>query len=158
MKAVSRGIFLAVGNLCWFAQAGIEVLAPQLHSYLTWRRLAFKPELQIGCFRDSYSDSLPDRIFVVGLVWLLSAPLMTAIALKLPRDWPPAMGWLCWRRQQTALSVATLLAVLAAVAWPLIAAARAPVADIQVLEMVRIALIAMPALYYRALLLSAARV
>ena len=156
MKTVSRGVFLAVGNVCWLAQAGAEVFAPQLRGYLTWRRLAFKPDLQIGCFRDSYYDSLSDRMYVVGLVWLLSAPLMTAVALKFPRVWPGTVGWLWWRRRQTGLSAATLLAALALVAWPFIAAMRAPVTDTLVLEIVRIALIVVPALYYRALLLSAA--
>jgi hypothetical protein len=156
MKAVSRGVSLAAGNVCWFAQAGAGVVAPQLHGYLSWRSLAFKPDLQIGCFRDSYYGSLSGRTYVVGLVWLLSAPLMTAVALKLPRVWPATVGWLWWRRRQTALSAVTLLAALALVAWPLIAAMRAPVTDILVLELVRIALVAAPALYYRALLLSAA--
>jgi hypothetical protein len=49
-----------------------------------------------------------------------------------------------------------LLAVLALAAWPLVAALRAPVTSIMLMELARIALMAAPALYYRAILLSAA--
>jgi hypothetical protein len=156
MKAMPRAAFLIAGNACWLAQLAIEVFAPQLRDYLTWRRVVFKPELQIGCFRDSYYDSLPDRLYVVGLVWLLTAPLMTAIAWKLPREWPPAMQHLYWRSQAAALSWATLLAVAVLLAWPLIAAFRAPVISIGALEAARAVIITAPALYYRAILLSAA--
>lgn len=158
MKTISRATFLAIGNAFWLAQSAIEIFAPQLRAYLAWRNLAFKPDLQIGCFRDSYSDSLSDRFFVVGLVWLLSAPLMTAIALKLPQDWPHKILRLGWHREAAGLSLATLLAVLALAAWPLIAALRAPVTSVMLMEAGRIALIAVPALYYRAVFLSAVAV
>jgi hypothetical protein len=155
MRAVSRRTFLVIGNACWLAQSAIEVFAPQLRSFLTWRRVAFKPELQIGCFRDSYFDSLPDRLYVVGLVWLLTAPLMTAIAWKLPRDWPTAIRHPYWSPPAASLSWAALLGIAVLLSWPLVAALRAPVSSIAALEAVRAAIIAAPALYYRAILLSA---
>jgi hypothetical protein len=158
MKTISRAAFIAAGNAFWLAQAGVEVFAPQLQAYLTWRKLAFKPDLQIGCFRDSYYDSLSDRFYVVALVWLLTAPLMTAVALKLPQEWPCAVKQVWWRREAAGLSWATLLAVFALVAWPLITALRAPVPGIMAMEAGRIALIAVPALYYRATVLSAVQV
>ena len=155
IKAFSRTAFVAWGNAFWLAQSVAEVLAPQLRSYLAWRGLAFKPDLQIGCFRDSYFDSLSDRLYVVGLLWLLSAPLMTAIAWKQPERWPGTIRHVAWRGNAAGLSWASLLAVLALAAWPLIAAVRAPVTSIMLLELARIVLIAVPALYYRAILLSA---
>ncbi len=155
MRVLSRIAFMAWGNAFWLAQSAIEVLAPQLRSYLAWRGLAFKPELQIGCFRDSYYDSLSDRLYVVGLLWLLSAPLMTAIAWKLPESWPQAIRHFWWRGTAAGLSWGSLLAVLALAAWPLVAALRAPVTSIMLMELARIALIAVPALYYRAILLTA---
>jgi hypothetical protein len=155
MKAISRATFVSIGNALWLAQSAIEVFAPQVRAYLAWRNLAFRPDLQIGCFRDSYSDSLSDRFYVVGLVGLLSAPLMTAAALKQPRDWPKVLERPWWRGEAAGLSLATLLAVLALVAWPLIAALRAPVTSVMLMESARIALIAAPALYYRAILLCA---
>ncbi len=155
IQALSRTAFLAWGNAFWLAQSAVEVWAPQLRAYLTWRSLAFKPELQIGCFRDSYYDSLSDRLYVVGLVWLLSAPLMTAIAWKLPESWPRTVAHFAWHRNAVALSWASLLAVLALAAWPLIAALRAPVTSIMLVELARAALTAIPALYYRAILVSA---
>ncbi len=156
MRALSRTAFIAWGNTFWLAQAAVEVLAPQLRSYLAWRGLAFKPDLQIGCFRDSYYDSLSDRLYVVGLLWLLSAPLMTAIAWKLPEDWPRTIRHFWGRTDAPGLSWPSLLAVLVLAAWPLIAALRAPVTSIMLMELARIALMAAPALYYRAILLSAA--
>jgi hypothetical protein len=155
MKALSRTAFLAWGNAFWLAQSAIEVWAPQLRAYLTWRSLAFKPELQIGCFRDSYYDSLSDRLYVVGLVWLLSAPLMTAIAWKLPENWPRTVSHFAWHRNAAALSWASLLAVLLLAAWPLIAALRAPVTSIMLMELTRAAFVAVPALYYRAIIIGA---
>ena len=123
IKTFSRAAFVAWGNAFWLAQSVAEVLAPQLRSYLAWRGLAFKPDLQIGCFRDSYFDSLSDRLYVVGLLWLLSAPLMTAIAWKQPERWPGTIRHVAWRGDAAGLSWASLLAVLALAAWPLIAAA-----------------------------------
>jgi hypothetical protein len=156
MQALSRAAFLAWGNAFWLAQSAVEVWAPQLRAYLTWRSVAFKPDLQIGCFRDSYYDSLSDRLYVVGLVWLLSAPLMTAIAWKRPESWPLAISHFGWRRNAGGLSWTSLLAVLMLAAWPLIAAFRAPVTSIVLMELARAVLIAMPALYYRAIVLTAA--
>jgi hypothetical protein len=155
MKAISRTAFLIIGNGFWLAQSAVEVFAPQIRAYFALRNLAFKPDLQIGCFSDSYYDSLGDRFYIVGLVWLLSAPLMTAIALKLPADWPRALERPWWRAEAAGLSLGALLAVAALLAWPLIAALRAPVTSLMAIEAARIALIAAPALYYRAILLSA---
>ena len=155
MATLSRTAFIAWGNAFWLAQSAVEVLAPQLRSYFAWRGLAFKPELQIGCFRDSYYDSVADRLYVVGLLWLVSAPLMTAIAWKQPEDWPDAIRHFWWRRNAGGPSWASLLAVLALAAWPLIASLRAPVTSIMLMELARIALIVSPALYYRAIVLSA---
>ena len=109
IKAFSRTAFVAWGNAFWLAQSVAEVLAPQLRSYLAWRGLAFKPDLQIGCFRDSYFDSLSDRLYVVGLLWLLSAPLMTAIAWKQPECWPGTIRHVAWRGNAAGLSWASLL-------------------------------------------------
>ncbi len=155
MQTLSRTAFLAWGNAFWLAQSAVEVWAPQLRTYLAWRSLAFKPNLQIGCFRDSYYDSLSDRLYVVGLVWLLSAPLMTAIAQQLPERWPQGMSHRTWRKNAALLSWTTLFAVLMLAAWPLIAALRAPVTSIVLMELARAALIVIPAFYYRAILLSA---
>ncbi|MGO9486962.1 MAG: hypothetical protein ACLPX9_20725 [Rhodomicrobium sp.] len=157
MKPLSRNAFIVWGNAFWLAQSAAEVLAPQLRSYLAWRGLAFKPDLQIGCFRDSYYDSLSDRLYVVGLLWLLSAAPMTAIAWKQPENWPGKVRHFLWRRDAPGLSWAALSGVLALTAWPIVAALRAPVTSIMLLELARIALIAGPALYYRAILLSAGR-
>ena len=125
MKALSRTAFMAWGNAFWLAQSAVEVLAPQLRGYLAWRGLAFKPDLQIGCFRDSYYDNLSDRLYVVGLLWLLSAPLMTAIAWKLPEDWPRAIRHFWGRTDAPGLSWPSLLAVFVLAAWPYRGPARA---------------------------------
>jgi hypothetical protein len=121
MKALSRTGFILWANAFWLAQSGIEILAPQLRSYLAWRGLAFKPGLQIGCFRDTYYDSLTDRAYLVGLLWLLSAPLMTAIAWKLPECWPQRIGYFWWSVPRAGLSLAASLAALALAAWPAVA-------------------------------------
>jgi hypothetical protein len=81
---------------------------------------------------------------------------MTAIAWKLPEDWPRAIQYFWGRTDVHGLFWPSLLAVLVLAAWPLIAALRAPVTSIMLMELTRIALIAAPALYYRAILLSAA--
>jgi len=154
MKALSRTGFILWANAFWLAQSGIEILAPELRSYLAWRGLAFKPDLQIGCFRDSYYDSLTDRAYLVGLLWLLSAPLMTAIAWKLPECWPQRIRYFWWSVPRAGLSLAALLAALALAAWPAVAAIRAPVTSTMLMEATRILLIAAPAFYYRAILLS----
>ncbi len=155
MQALSRTAFLAWGNAFWLAQCAVEVWAPQLRTYLAWRGRLFRPDLQIGCFRDSYYDSLTDRLYVVGLVWLLSAPLMSAIAWKVPESWPRAVSHLAWRKNAALLSWMSLFAVLLLAAWPLIAASRAPVISIMLMELARAVLIVIPAFYYRAILLSA---
>ncbi len=155
MTALSRKGFIVWANAAWAAQSAIEVLAPQLRSYLAWRGLAFRPDLQIGCFRDSYYDSLTDRLYLVGSLWLLSAPLMTAIAWNLPESWPRRISQIWWSGPAGGLSLATLLAVLALAAWPLAAVLRAPVPSTMLLEAARALLIFVPALYFRAVLLSA---
>ena len=155
MRTLSRKSFIILANIIWFAQFGIELVAPQIASYLAWRRHGFLPDLQIGCFRDSYYDSLSDRLYIVGALWLLSAPLMTAIALKRPRCWPQRVLHSMWNRRDPGLSIATLLIVFALALWPLGAAINAPVSSMKILEGCRAATVLAAALYYRAMVLSA---
>ena len=155
MKTLSRKGFAVWANVFWLAQFVIELLAPLLRDYLNWRTFVFRPNLQIGCFRDSYFDSYTDRLYVLALLWLSSAPLMTVIAWKQPECWPQRLSRPLWDAQRPGLSWAALLAVLALAAWPISAAIRAPVASTVLMEAARAVLVAAAALYYRAILLSA---
>ena len=155
MKTLSRKGFAVWANVFWLAQFVIELLAPLLRDYLVWRNLVFRPNLQIGCLRDSYFDSYTDRLYVLALLWLVSAPLMTVIAWKQPECWPQRLIHRLWDAQRPGLSWAALLAALALAVWPIAAAIRAPVNSTVFMEAARAVLIAIPALYYRAILLSA---
>ncbi len=155
MRTLSRKGFAVWANVFWLAQFVIEFLAPLLRDYLVWRNLVFRPNLQIGCLRDSYFDSYTDRLYVLALLWLGSAPLMTVIAWKQPECWPQRLSHPLWDAMAPALSWAALMTALALAAWPITAAIRAPVSSTVFMEAARAVLIAIPALYYRAILLSA---
>jgi hypothetical protein len=155
MTALSRRVFIIAGNIVWLLQFAIEAVAPLIGDYLVWRQKSFMPDNRIGCFNDAYYDSLTERLYLLALLWIITAPLMNLIAWKHPRIWPPRLIRLWWHGESTALSATTLLAALAMMIWPVSAAANAPVTSMLLMQSARALMLLMTLLYYRGILLSA---
>jgi hypothetical protein len=155
MKTLSRHAFILTANAVWFAQFAVEAVAPLIGDYLVWRQKSFMPDNRLGCFSDAYYDSLTERLFLLALLWIVTAPVMNLIAWKNPRIWPPRLIRFCWHRTAAALSWTTMLAALAVMVWPVSTAANAPVTSMLVMQTARALILLAALLYYRAILLSA---
>lgn len=154
MMPMSRLNFIVVANAIWLAQFAGEFLMLQAPDAVAWReRMA--ANLQIGCVGDTYYDAPLEQLYIFGLLWVLSAPLMSVIAWKFPHEWPSRLARPWWNRVTPALSAVTLLLALALLAWPLKGALAMPVTSVIVTEAARAVTLLMVALYYRAIVLSA---
>ncbi len=155
MKTMSRLNFLVTANIVWLAQFAFTVAMVAMPDYVQWwRRQA--PNLQLGCFEDTVRYDLLDRAFVFGLLWLLSAPLMNMLAWRIPECWPSRLTRFWWNPAAPSLSLLTAALILAVMAWPGGGLLSAPVASSLILEAGRAIFLFGAALFYRAVILSAA--
>jgi hypothetical protein len=151
MKTMSRISFLVTANVVWLALFTAEVLAVLAPDYVAWWRPAF----QQSCSEDAYRYDLSDRLFMFGLIWLITAPLMSLIAWRIPEHWPLQVSRIWWNAAAPALSVVTAAGAVALMLWPLTGVVYAPVTSKLVLEAARAVLLLGVVLYYRAVILSA---
>ncbi len=155
MKTMPRLSFIVTANIVWLGQFAAVIVMVLLPDYVEWwQREA--PNLQLGCFEDSARYDPLDRAFVFGLLWLVSTPLMNIIAARFPERWPARLTCFWWNPAASPLSLATGALALAIMSWPLAGALNAPVTSSLILEGVRGVLLSGVALYYRAIMLSAA--
>jgi hypothetical protein len=154
MKTLPRTPFLIYANLVWLAQFAAEFLVGFAPDAIAWRQRVTE-SLQVGCVGDTAAYDPTDRLFLFALMWIISAPLMTVIALRLPANWPDRMERPFWNNAAPAVSLLTLAVVLALLAWPIAAARSTPVTSVILTEIVRGLAIAAAAIYYRGILLRA---
>lgn len=153
MKTVDRVTCIIVGNIVWltlFIAAIAIVAAPDYVAW--WQREG--PNFQRGCDEDTFRYDVLDRLYIFGLIWLLSTPLMNLFAWRIPENWPHRLSHLWWNGRNFARSLATAVVSIAFMLWPLIGLVNAPVASTLLLEMARAILLLGVLLYYRAILLS----
>ncbi len=151
MKTMSRTSFVVTANIVWLALFAAEVLAVLAPDYVAW----WRPSFQQSCHEDSYRYDPVDRLFVFGLIWLLTAPLMSLIALRVPQHWPLQISRIWWNGTTPALSFVTAAAAFTLMLWPLTGMLYAPVTSKLILETTRAVLLLGVVLYYRAVILSA---
>jgi hypothetical protein len=151
MKTIGRTGFMAAANIAWLALFVAEVLAVLAPDYLAW----WRPTFMQSCHEDSYRYDITDRAFVFGLVWMLTAPLMTMIAMRVPGRWPAWLTRIWWKKDDPALSLLTAAAALVLMLWPLTGMLFAPVQSKFLLEAMRAVVLASVLVYYRAVILSA---
>jgi hypothetical protein len=155
MKTMPRLSFIVTANIVWLAQFAAIVLVVVMPDYVAWWK-RHAPELQLGCFEDSFRYEPLDRLFTFGLLWLISAPLMSVIAWRVPERWPSRLSHLWWNSATPSRSTVTAAAVLAVMLWPVSGIINAPVTSTLLLEAARAIPLLGAALYYRAIALSAA--
>mgnify|MGYP001769078558 CR=1 FL=1 len=154
MKTLSRSSFIILANIAWFAQFAVTFLLPFFSDYALW--LTRQPSSnQIGCVGNTTAYVSSDRLFLLLLIWALTAPLMTLIATKHPAVWPSRISRFCWNRDALGLSTFTLIAAGAVLAWPLTAALNAPVVSALWMDGGRALALLAVVHYYRSILLSA---
>jgi hypothetical protein len=154
MKTMSRASFIMTANIVWLAQFVAEflvVLAPDYAGW--WRRQT--PDLQLGCFEDTFRYDPVDRLFVLGLIWLLSMPLMNLCAWRFPDHWPVRLSCLWWNKVESTRSLVTAMVALVLLLWPVSSMLNTPAASTLILEGARTILLLGVLLYYRAIILSA---
>lgn len=153
MKTISRTQFLIYANLVWGGQFVAEILSRHTPGAIAWQQ-RISENMQVGCVGDTAAYNPGDRLFLFALMWMISAPLMTVIALRMPAAWPERMEPLLWKGRAPGLSMFTLVGALALLAWPVAAAIATPVTSVILVEAARgLALLAV-ALYYRGVILS----
>jgi hypothetical protein len=153
METLPRTQFVLVANLVWFAQFVAEFLVVLAPDAVAWRQRGAN-SLQVGCVGDTAAYVVLDRLYLLTLAWLLTAPLMTVIALRFPAIWPmrAAIPW--WNNAAPSASLITLLIALALMAWPVSAALSTPVTSVILVETVRALPLLVIALFYRGVLLA----
>lgn len=153
MKTVHRITFIVIANIVWFtlfAAAIAAVLAPDYVAW--WRREG--PNFQRSCDEDSFRYDVVDRLYIFGLIWLLSVPLMNLFAWRVPGHWPDQLSHLWWNGKQSGRSLATAVVASAFMSWPVMGILNAPVPSTLILETARAILLLGVLLYYRAIILS----
>lgn len=153
-RLLSRPQFMIAANAIWAGQFVIAFAIPEAPDYLFWRTNVYQPDYTIGCFEDAWHDSPADRLFMVGLLWILTTPLMNLIALRFPACWPVRTDRFWWDGAAPAKSALTLLLAVMAALWPLAAALSAPVPSGQALETIRTVMLLTALLYYRGVVLN----
>jgi hypothetical protein len=154
MKTLSRSSFIVAANIVWFAQFVVAFLLPLFSDYALW--LSMQPNSnQIGCVGNTSAYVSSDRLYLLTLIWVLTAPLMTIIATKQPDVWPSRISRFWWNRDASGLSVITLAAAIVVLAWPLTAALNAPVISALWMDGGRAFALLAVVHYYRSVLLSA---
>ena len=154
MKSMGRTNFIVAANIVWLALFAAEILAVLAPDYMAWWQREGARTLR-SCNEDTVRYNLPDRMFLFGLIWLFSAPVMSLIALRIPEQWPDRLSRLWWNGTAPALSFATAMAALVFMLWPLTGMVNAPVASMFIIEAARAVLLLGVVLYYRAIILSA---
>jgi hypothetical protein len=155
IRLLSRANFIITANLAWAGQFVIAFLVPLMPDYQLWRREIFRPDYQIGCFEDAYQDSSIERLYILGLVWLVTTPVMNLIACRSPAEWPGRIKYFWWNGAAQTRSWLTLILAAAVMLWPFSAGLNAPVAGAQLLEGARTLMLGAVLFYYRSVLLSA---
>lgn len=140
---------MIAANVIWAGQFVIAFLIPEALDYQLWRTAVFQPDYRIGCFEDAYHDSPVDRLFILGLLWLVTTPLLNLIALRRPSRWPVSLERFWWSPSAPAKSALTLTLAAVAMLWPVTAALNAPVLSGQLLESARAMALLAALLYYR---------
>jgi hypothetical protein len=153
-QTLSRLQFMIAANAVWAGQFFIAFLIPEAPDYQFWRKMVFRPDYEIGCFEDAYHDSWADRLFILGLLWLVTTPVMNLIALRRPVRWPVRLESFWWNGSAPVKSALTLALAVAGGLWPLVAAVNAPVLSGQALEGVRTVMLFAVLLYYRGVALN----
>ncbi len=154
MKTISRTNFIVAANIVWFVLFAAEILAVLAPDYVAWWQ-AEGARMRRSCDEDTFRFDLLDRLYLFGLIWLFSAPVMSLLALRIPENWPDRLSRLWWNGAASVRSFVTAAAVLALLLWPLSAMLNAPVSSMFVLEGARAVLLLGVLLYYRAIILSA---
>lgn len=154
MKTMRRADFIVVANILWLILFAAEIFAVLAPDYMAWWQREGARALR-SCNEDTVRYNLSDRMFLFGLIWLFSAPVMSLFALRVPEQWPKQLSRLWWNGTAPALSFATAVAALVLMLWPLAAMVNAPVASMLVIEAARAVLLFGVLLYYRAVMLSA---
>jgi hypothetical protein len=154
MKTMSRTNFLIAANIVWFAQFLLEWLVVLAPDYTAWWQ-AQRPGLQLGCYEDAYRYDPAQRLFLYGLIWLLSTPLMTLAAWRLPAQWPAALSRLWWNGADPFVSAISAAGAILLIAWPLNAMVQAPVTSTLLIEGLRGMMLVTILHYYRGVWLSA---
>jgi cyd operon protein YbgT len=154
MKSMRRTNFIVAANIVWLALFAAEIFAVLAPDYMAWWQHVGARSLR-SCDEDTVRYNLADRMFLFGLIWLFSAPVMSLIALRIPAQWPAQLSQLWWNRTAPARSFVTAAVALVLMLWPLIGMVNAPVASMFVIEAARAVLLLGVLLYYRAVVLSA---
>lgn len=87
MKSMGRTNFIVAANIVWLALFAAEVFAVLAPDYMAWWQHEGARSLR-ACNEDTVRYSLPDRMFLFGLIWLFSASVMSLFALRIPEQWP----------------------------------------------------------------------
>jgi hypothetical protein len=154
MKAMSRTNFIVTANIVWLLLFAAQILAVLAPDYIAWWQHE-SARFQRSCNEDSFRYDLLDRLYLFGLLWLCSAPVMSLFALRIPEHWPGRLSQLWWNRTAPVRSFLTAAVALAITLWPLSGVLNAPVASMFVIEAARAVLLLGVLLYYRAVILSA---
>jgi hypothetical protein len=154
MKSMRRTNFIVAANIVWLALFAAEILAVLAPDYMAWWQREGARPLR-SCDEDTVRYNLTDRMFLFGLLWLLSAPVMSLFALRIPEQWPGRLSRLWWNLTAPARSFATAAAALVLMLWPLSGMLNAPVASMLAIEAARAVLLLGVLLYYRVVILSA---
>jgi hypothetical protein len=154
MKSMGRTNFIVAANIVWLALFAAEIFAVLAPDYMAWWQHEGARSLR-ACNEDTVRYSLPDRMFLFGLIWLFSASVMSLFALRIPEQWPGRLSRLWWNGTAPARSFATAMAALVLMLWPLAGMVNAPVTSTFVIEAARAVLLLGVLFYYRAVILSA---
>lgn len=153
METLTRTRFIIYANVVWFTQFLAEFLVVQAPDVVAWReRIA--ANFQVGCVGDTANYVALDRLYLLALAWVLTAPLMTVIALRYPPRWPEHMLTPLWNDAAPGASLVTMAAALALLLWPLGAAIATPVSSVILVETMRGSALFITALYYRGIVLA----
>jgi hypothetical protein len=154
MKTMSRTNFVVAANIVWLVLFAAEILAVLAPDYVAWWQ-SEGARLRRSCDEDTFRFDLLDRLYLFGLIWLCSTPVMSLLAWRIPEQWPDRLSRFWWNGAAPARSFATAAVALALLLWPLGAMLSAPVTSMLILEAVRAVLLLGVLLYYRAVILSA---